>query len=207
MQTRWLSFDTAYKDKDDSDYTSCAVIETLGPRTTLLREIRLAKVQFYELEDMIQAMAYEYNHDGKLWGIIIEGKASGTSALQTLSQAAERWIAELLIPFPPGQQSKEERARQAAVWCKRGMVWLPLLRDQGRNLMFFQEGLALLVSHRVPAAQACMECPCLHGVSAKPECVYGWDRAATLTFFQQPLTLSACLLRFSFASLHGVSPL
>jgi hypothetical protein len=49
--------------------------------------------------------------DGKLYGvIIIEDKASGISALQTIQQSAPPAIANLLISFTPSQASKAAHA-------------------------------------------------------------------------------------------------
>ena len=56
---------------------------------------------------------------------LIEDKASGISALQTLEQSAAPEIASLLRPFQPGQLSKVARARQASLWCERGCILLP----------------------------------------------------------------------------------
>jgi phage terminase large subunit-like protein len=86
--------------------------------------------------------------DGKLRGILIEDKASGISALQTLEQSAAPEIASLLRPFQPGQLSKTARARQASLWCERGCVLLPEPADEVPWLYEFEDLL-----YKFPAAK------------------------------------------------------
>ena len=78
-----------------------------------------------EYLDVGEPTLYRWMRDGKLRGILIEDKASGISALQTLEQSAPPEIAALLVPFQPGQVGKAARARQASLWCERGCVLLP----------------------------------------------------------------------------------
>ena len=137
VRRRYLSFDTALKDKDDSDYTACAVFEVLEDYTVLLREAWRERLAFPALLDAIRATVYEHNADGLLRGCIIEDKVSGTSALQTLAMGADRQLAAMLIPFVP-TTSKDERARQAAFWCRMGLVLLP---EDAPWLLEFQEEL------------------------------------------------------------------
>lgn len=121
---RWISIDTALKDRESSDYTAWGVYE-LSPEYQLLkRDAAWKRLQFPLLVDEVEALAVRWNYDDKLRGILIEDKGSGTSALQTVRQLAPDGVAELLIAFQP-QGSKEYRARQASAWCDRGMVLLP----------------------------------------------------------------------------------
>jgi predicted phage terminase large subunit-like protein len=121
---RYLSFDTAMKDKDSSDYSACAVGDLFDDYALGLREVWREKLIFPDLVDRIKDTALRYNRDGKLSGIIIEDTVAGTSAYQTLLNAGPDWMRPLLIPFQPKGQ-KRQRFQQAAVWCKLGMVWLP----------------------------------------------------------------------------------
>jgi len=90
----------------------------------LIREVYRDKLQFPSLPDAIAAMATRHNKDGKLRNVLIEDKASGISAYQTLSLNAEEWLRPLLVAFNP-PTDKENRAKQAAVWCRNDMVLLP----------------------------------------------------------------------------------
>ena len=121
---RVLSFDTAYKDKDTSDYTGIGVFGMLPDYRLLLLEARQQRLEFPDLPDAIQAEIRRHNHDGKLRAVIIEDTGAGTSSLQTLAVTLPLAESRLLVPFRP-TVSKTERAQQAAVWCQNGMVELP----------------------------------------------------------------------------------
>ncbi len=90
----------------------------------VIREVYRAKLSFAELPDTIELLAEEYNYDGKLRGVIIEDKASGISALQTLQKKAALWLRPLLVPFMPNGD-KARRATQVTPWCFNDCVLLP----------------------------------------------------------------------------------
>lgn len=137
---RWLSFDTALKDREDSDYSACAVGELWPDYRMALREVWRGKPIFPDLPVEIERLARRHNHDGKLRGVIIEDKASGTSAYQTLLASAPQWLRGLLIAFMP-QGDKEYRANQAGVWCKNGSVQLPAPSEHVPWLIDFEDEL------------------------------------------------------------------
>lgn len=126
---RWLSWDTALKDDEQNDHSSLVVGDLLPDYRLLLRFALWRKLQFPQLAASIEAEARRWNYDGKLRGIIIEDKASGISALQTLGQGASD-IASLLIAFNPGGISKQGRARSASLWCERDCILLPEPMDE-----------------------------------------------------------------------------
>lgn len=142
---RWISWDTALKDKEENAYTAYTVGELLPDYRLVIRRVWRDRFQFPYLPDAILASASEFNRDEKLRGVIIEDKSSGTSAYQTLMASAEEWIKPLLVPFMPSGD-KEQRGNQAAVWCKRDCVLLPYpahstpwLFDFERELFDFPE--------------------------------------------------------------------
>lgn len=122
---RWISWDTALKDKETTDYSAFTVGELWPDYRLGIRLVKQVRLEFPYLPQEIERVARAWNRDGKLRGILIEDKASGTSALQTLAAGAEPWIRQLLIPFMP-TTDKVTRASQAAVWCRNGCVLLPL---------------------------------------------------------------------------------
>ena len=144
---RWLSWDTALKDKEQHDSSALTVWELLADYRLRLRFASWQKLQFPQLARAIQDEARRWMGDGLLRGIVIEDKASGISALQTLEQSAPREIARLLQPFQPGQLSKLARARQASLWCERGCVLLPEPCEQAPWLLEFEDML-----YKFPAA-------------------------------------------------------
>ena len=122
---RWLSWDTALKDQEQNDSSALTVWELQADYRLRLRQAGWQRLQFPQLASAIQDEAQHWMQDQLLRGILIEDKASGISALQTLEQSAAPEISRLLLPFQPGQVSKQARARQASLWCERGCVLFP----------------------------------------------------------------------------------
>lgn len=137
---RYISWDTGMKDGDDNAYTVAAVGDLWADYRLGLRDVYRHRLTFPALPQAIESMAHTWNHDGKLRGIIVEDKASGISAIQTLRSSAPKWISDLLIPFQPSGD-KEHRAKQAAVWCANGSVWLPKPDDKVPWLFDFEREL------------------------------------------------------------------
>jgi phage terminase large subunit-like protein len=146
---RWMSWDTALKDREQADTSALTVWELLDDYRLRLRFASWQRLQFPQLASAIQDEARRWMYDGKLRGIIVEDKVSGISALQTLDQSAPRNIAELLIPFQPGQVSKEGRARQASLWCERGCILLPEPSESVPWLLDFEDQLYKFPAGRV----------------------------------------------------------
>lgn len=144
---RYISVDGAFKDKDSADYTAIGVYELLPSYTLVKRWGWRGKVEFPDLIAEIEAVAREFNRDEKLRGVLIEDKASGTSAIQTLRQSADDWLSELIIAFEP-TGSKPYRYRQASNWCQRGMVLLPTPHESNGWLYDFEREL-----YQVPASK------------------------------------------------------
>lgn len=121
---RFISWDTALKDKSDSAYTSGSVFELMPDYRVNLREVHRGRWKFPEMMDEITRLAQRWNRDEKLNQVIIEDKASGTSAIQTLQVSAPDWLRGRLVAYePPG--SKTRRAELAAYHCRRDCVRLP----------------------------------------------------------------------------------
>lgn len=137
---RWLSWDTGLKDESDSAYTALVVGELLPDYRLVLREVWRDRLQFPDLPEKILQFARYYDRDSKLRGVLIEDKASGISAHQTLSNSTESWLKPLLVPFMP-TVDKETRAKQAAVWCKNGCVLLPHPGESCSWLIDFEDEL------------------------------------------------------------------
>ena len=121
---RYISWDTALKDKNDSDWSVGVVGELQHDYRLLIRRVYRQRLTFPYLPPHIGQVASAYAWDGKTRAVIVEDKASGTSAYQTLLMGADRELARTLVPFMP-QGDKQQRAQQAAVWCKNGCVLLP----------------------------------------------------------------------------------
>lgn len=137
---RWLSWDTALKDDQENAYSACTVGELWPDYRLAIREVYRERMGFPDLPDRIQSMAARYNRDGKLRGVIIEDKASGTSAYQTLRKNADSWLHDLLVAFMP-TEDKTTRGNQAAVWCKNECVLLPEPGDHCLWLYDFEDEL------------------------------------------------------------------
>lgn len=136
---RWLSWDTALKDQEQNDHTALVVGELLPDYRLLLRYAWWSKLQFPQLSTAISDEMTRWNYDGKLRGVIIEDKGSGTSAIQTLRQSLPEKLAPLILDYAPGSASKIARNRQASLWCDRDCVLLPEPADQVPWLLDFEE--------------------------------------------------------------------
>jgi phage terminase large subunit-like protein len=122
---RWISWDTAIKDTEGSAYNVAVVFELLADYRVRVRFVWREKLTFPELVPVIEELASQWDYDGLLRGVIIEDKATGTTAYQTIMSGANSWLARLLLLFNPGQAGKVSRWSQAAVWCKRDCVEFP----------------------------------------------------------------------------------
>lgn len=128
---RYLSWDTAFKDSDTAAYSACVVGELFEPPGAPVgtRELRIIdvwrdRVSFPNLIDHMRRLRRIHNADGRLRAELIEDKASGTSAYQTLETIHDPHDPVRVVPFQPSG-SKDQRAAQAGVLCKLGTVWLP----------------------------------------------------------------------------------
>ncbi len=121
---RYLSFDTAMKDKETNDPTDLVVGDLMADYRLRIRHVSSERVQFPELLGHITTNALRWNYDGKLRQIIVEDKGSGTSALQTLRAGSDPLLASLMQDFMP-VGSKPYRWRQAGQWCALGCVEMP----------------------------------------------------------------------------------
>jgi predicted phage terminase large subunit-like protein len=137
---RWQSWDTGLKDEEDNAYSACVTGELWPDYRMAIREVYRERLKFPALPEKIAYQARRHNADGKLRGVIIEDKASGISAYQTLCSSLDNWLTELLVAFQPSGD-KETRANQGAVWCKNGCVWLPHPSDQVPWLVDFEDEL------------------------------------------------------------------
>jgi phage terminase large subunit-like protein len=137
---RWQSWDTGMKEKEDSAYSACVTVELTAAYRLRVRWVYRDKLSFPNLTAKMVDHAREWNRDGKLQGVIIEDKASGTSAFQTLRSSTEDWLSKLVIPFMP-HGSKEQRADQGAVWGRNGMVELPVPCHEVPWLLDFEKEL------------------------------------------------------------------
>jgi predicted phage terminase large subunit-like protein len=137
---RWISWDTALKDTNDAAYTACTVGELQPNYKLAIREVYRERLEFPELPQVMGQVTSRYNADRKLRGVLIEDKASGTSAYQTLMAGADRDMQQLLIPFMP-VGDKDTRANQAAVWCHNDCILLPEPSAAVPWLLDFEEEL------------------------------------------------------------------
>lgn len=137
---RWISWDTALKDTKTAAYSVATVGELTRDYQLALREVHRDRLSFPLLIAKMEELAGHYNRDGKLHGVIIEDKVSGSSAYQTLVNAAPEWLKKLVVAYQP-QGGKEVRAQQAAAWCANGSVLLPFPGAQVDWLYKFEQEL------------------------------------------------------------------
>jgi predicted phage terminase large subunit-like protein len=134
---RYVSWDTANKNQEEHAYTACTVGELMPDYRMVIREVWRDKLQFPDLPDTIRQIAERYNYDGKLHACLIEDRASGTGAYQTLMRSAPTWLQKILVAFQPSGD-KLQRGNQAAVWCKRDCVLFPHPAEGAEWLVDFE---------------------------------------------------------------------
>lgn len=143
---RWLSVDTAYKEKAENDPTAILVFELLANYLGRVRWAHTEKLSFPRLPSTIRDFATRWNEDGLLRGVLIEDKGSGTSAIQTIQQGEDQWLRRLVIPFMP-TTPKEVRAEQSALWCQNRCVQLPVPGDHAPWLIDVQAQILGFPTH------------------------------------------------------------
>ena len=136
---RWVFYDTSFKDKEQNDPTARVVVDLTPDYRVLVREVWWKRLKVPAIVRDVQDNTRRWNADGKLKATVVEDKASGTAVLQLIREGAPAEIANLLQEFQPGIASKEERARQASVWCDRDCVLLPVPDDKVPWLFDFEE--------------------------------------------------------------------
>jgi phage terminase large subunit-like protein len=138
---RYISWDTAEKDKQDNAFSACVVGDLLADYTMSVRRAWKDRMVLPVLVQRMARIAAEEDADGKLSGVIIEDKASGTGAYQTLSiGSGDARLSGLLSLYTP-TVSKEERWALAGVWCRNGSVRLPLPGEHTPWLYTFEQEL------------------------------------------------------------------
>lgn len=145
---RYLSYDTASKDKDRNAYTACCVGELLDDYTMDLRHVWRDRLLMPQLVDRIAEDAIRWNYDQKLYqpgsyepaigNIVIEDQSSGIGAFQTLYHSGDPLMQACLKAFNP-KTSKEERFGNAGTWVKRGWFRLPRPGPDVRWLKAFED--------------------------------------------------------------------
>lgn len=121
---RWLTIDTAFKDKVGNDYSACCVWELWPDYRLAVRHMWQERIESAFLPGKIEALSMRWNYDKKLRAVVIEDKGSGTTSIQTLRMSAPSWLAEIITEFQP-TGTKEYRARLSSVWCERDCIQLP----------------------------------------------------------------------------------
>lgn len=130
---RICSWDTGLKDKEDNAYSAVVVADLLDDYRLVIREVWRERLTFPDLVPAITRFAARWRvtraevrqlDRDVIPTVVIEDKASGISAVQTLRRTAPDWLSSRIVAFPPSGD-KQQRAEQAGVWCRNGCVMLP----------------------------------------------------------------------------------
>lgn len=129
MWTPLLSVDCAFKDKKDSDYVAGGVWAMQGADIFLLPICFHKRLSFTDTLDEISMMAGGVSVDGKtvfpgtypfIKVKLVEDKANGTAVIDTLRHKMPG-----MIPFDPGQASKQSRLESVSWRFRAGNIYLP----------------------------------------------------------------------------------
>ena len=141
VKARYQSWDTATKTGQQHAYTALVEGEVTTDYRLLITRVWQDKLQVPFLADAVRDKAVHGNGDGKLAAVVIEDKSSGTGVVQTLA-LGDDWLSKKLVAFNPANSGdKQQRAQQAALWCKRGCVLLPQPGDDADWLHLFERQL------------------------------------------------------------------
>lgn len=137
---RIISVDSSF---GKNDFTSIVVGELRNDFTLHIREVYRARLSFAELVDKIEEYATKYQYNLKK--IIIESKASGISAIQSLQEQSVilhqlEWDFgiyqnSLVWPITP-TKNKIERAMLVQKWCEKELVSLPPADESNTDWLF-----------------------------------------------------------------------
>jgi len=117
---RFLFCDTA--SSLAGDYTSILCAEVMSDYRIFIRDVYRDRLEFPDLIREIKRLAVTWKYN--LHSIVIENKASGIQAIQTLRESADSELAAMIVEYLP-KGSKEERAQIQSVWCEKQRVVLP----------------------------------------------------------------------------------
>jgi predicted phage terminase large subunit-like protein len=127
-----LYVDSSFKTGVASDYSVIATWGTDGKGRYYLLDLWRDKVEFPELVTAIHAQRRKQIEQwGKNVRVVIEDRASGQSAIQTLRRPLHLPDGKVLPAIPviaqkiEGNLSKESRADQAAIFVSAGQVFIP----------------------------------------------------------------------------------
>lgn len=134
---RMLTYDTASKDKDHNAFTASGVIELLADYRARLRYVWKDRLLMPALVERIEQDIERWDVDGLLHDVVIEDRASGIGAYQTIYKSGTPRVQSLLRAFNP-TSSKDERFSNAGVWVANRSFILPAPCEEARWLRGFE---------------------------------------------------------------------
>lgn len=135
---RMLTYDTASKDRDHNAFTAAGVVELLPDYRARLRHVWKDRLQMPDLVTRIEQDIERWDADALLRDVVIEDRASGIGAYQTIFKSGTPRVQSLLRAFNP-TSSKDERFSNAGVWVANRSFILPAPCDEARWLRAFED--------------------------------------------------------------------
>lgn len=139
IHSTWLSWDTASTAKNSSAHSAITVSSLTNDGFLVIREVQKFKLEFIQLVEKILEYAEKYRYD-KFSALLIESKSSGEEAISTLRQTAPEWLKPHIISINP-KGEKENRAKEASLWCEKKCIKLPYPDDSLDWLADFESDL------------------------------------------------------------------
>lgn len=133
----FISWDLAAEFSDKNDFSAVTVGQLTTDYRLIIKEIQEYKLDFIALTKMIEDYNNKYAY--KFSACLIEAKANGNAAIQTLRKTSEKYRDNIIAIN--SKDSKEARAHQAALWCEKGCVYLPTLSESRPWLPEFEDEL------------------------------------------------------------------
>jgi predicted phage terminase large subunit-like protein len=112
-----LTVDCAFRKKEDSDFVSIQVWGRRGRHEYYLLDQRLERMSYVETKKAVRVMRAKWKQ-ARI--VLVEAKANGDALIDDLKDEIPG-----VIPYDPGNTSKEARAELSAVAYEAGQVWVP----------------------------------------------------------------------------------
>jgi phage terminase large subunit-like protein len=152
---RFMSWDTAESARAGAAFTACVVGDLIPYRNNhalLIRDVWRERIESPLIMSAIEGKGREWGFDldsaTMHRRVIVEYASSGKAVVQTaqsnamaLRATAPAWLSSMIVPFAP-KVSKDQRAADAAQFCRAGCVWLPLPDASVPWLLMLEEELA-----------------------------------------------------------------
>ncbi len=148
---RFAALDTANTAKEHSAFNALTVANLRPDYSLALRDVKRERLEFPYLRDWLVEMLTPWMTRDRvpMLELYIENRASGVQLIQDIDYAGPHWLRAITVPVDvsPLKGGQENDWRDAAPWCRRGMVALPGPGEGAEWLPEFERELFNVPNH------------------------------------------------------------